>query len=364
MIRVLQIVDSMGYGGIQAFIMNVYRNIDTDSIQFDFLLHKKSNNSYEAEILTRGGRIYYVPPRNQGILKNVVALNDFFKKHREYSIVHMHESSLSYLTPLIVAKKYGVNKRIIHSHSSHILGRKINLALHKIGKKRIAFIATDYLACGRLAADWFFQNTKVDNKVRIINNGIDIGQFTYNEVVRNKVREELGVSDELLIGHVGRFNDVKNHSFLIDVFAEVLKLNRGCKLILVGDGTLRKQIEDKCRIEALDKKVIFTGTRTDVNELYQAMDCFVLPSLYEGFPVSLVECQAAGLPAVISDNITDEVVVKKNIIKKSLSSSPKEWAFSILANLNREPINDDLRSAGLDITDTVAKLTSVYLEKQ
>ena len=218
MIRVLQIVDNMNSGGIQSFIMNAYRHIDSNKIQFDFLLCKK-DPFYGKEIEELGGKLFYIPARNKGLLANRKALQAFFDDHKDYQIVHMHESSLSYLEPLMAAKKAGIQKRIIHSHSTRVMGSKVHILLHYINQKRINKIATDYLACGESAADWMYGNSSIRDRVRIIYNGIDVSKFEFNETLRNEIRRELCVEQQYVLGHAGRFEPVKNHSFLLDIFS-------------------------------------------------------------------------------------------------------------------------------------------------
>ena len=363
--RVLHVVNHMGIGGIQAFIMNLYRNIDKNEIQFDFLLHQEISESYIDEIQKLGGKVYYVPARNRGIRKNIDALNSFFKEHNEYSIIHMHESSLSYVMPLIVAKKYGVGKRIIHSHSTKSGGSKINKVLHYVNKYRIKNIATDYLACGELAAKWFYGSTNVASQCVIIKNGIDLDKFEFNPTVRMEKRCELGIqSDSFVVGHIGRFNDVKNHSFLIDVFCQLLKSKPNSFLCLAGDGSLKKAIEEKVERLGLSDNVLFLGNCRDVHRLLQAFDVVVMPSFYEGFPVTAVEAEANGVPIVLSDTITKEVQYKQNVLYCSLSDPIDIWVQTILSNQSRIIDNTTLRDNKLDIKNTVSELKNVYMSER
>ncbi len=360
MIRVLHIVDHMGQGGIQALIMNVYNFIDKEHIQFDFLLHHKLDSYYENQIDLLGGKMYYVPPRGEGIINNITTLNDFYDKHNEYRIVHMHESSLSYITPLTIAKKHKLEKRIIHAHSSSMTSRGINELLHRINKKRIGGIANYYLSCGELANKWFYDNTPTINKSRIIKNGIDVNQFSYCEKTRNEVRREFGLKDKFVVGHVGRFSPVKNHSFIVDIFNKLTCVRPDSILLLVGDGDQMNSIRQKVCQMGLSQKVIFAGTRKDIFRIYQAMDCFILPSLYEGFPVSAIEAQAAGLPCFISNSITKEVFLKKNVYEINIFDSPEIIAEKIAVEKEREIDNSILIDNGLDISHTVSELMGIY----
>lgn len=357
--RVLHIVDSMGMGGIQAFIMNVYRTINKEEYQFDFLLNRHIEDSYEKEISELGGNIYFVPSRRKGIIKNRKALNDFFMKQQDYVAVHMHESSLSYIEPLIQAKKHGYYT-IIHSHSTSVNNSIVHKMLHEINKRRIHRFADCYIACGNLAKKWMYGSTKEFSKAIVIRNGIDIKKYTYDEVIRKKYRKEFGLEDKYLIGHIGRFNKVKNHNFLIDIFVEVLKIRGDAVLMLVGDGTLKDEIVEKVNSLGINKKVLFLGTRNDVSKLLQAIDIVVLPSFYEGFPLTVVEAEAAGVPVIMSDKITDEVAIKSNVIKLSLRQTAFKWAEKICEHHDRLINNLRLFEEGLDITETTNELVQIY----
>lgn len=359
MYRVLHVVDSMGMGGIQSFIMNVYRTINKDEYQFDFLLNRHVENSYEKEITELGGSIYFVPSRHKGILKNRIALNDFFMNHPEYTTIHMHESSLSYIEPLIQAKKNG-RYAIIHSHSTGVNNSIIHRILHEINKKRIHKYADCCIACGGLAREWMYGHTKVFDQSIIITNGIDIKKYAYDNETREKYRKEFGLEGKYVIGHIGRFNRVKNHDFLIDIFSEVLKIRNEAVLMLVGDGDLRNEITEKVNNLGLNEKVLFLGARKDISSILQAIDVLVLPSFYEGFPVTVVEAEAAGVPVVMSDVITDEVMNKSNIIKSSLKASASKWAEKICEHHDRVIDNSSLYEVGLDITETTKKLIQIY----
>lgn len=357
--RVLQIVDSMEMGGIQAFIMNVYRSIDRDKIQFDFLVHHMTGGPFYQEIEAKGGKVYCLPARNEGVFKNKTALREFFNEHKEYRVVHMHESSLSYIEPLAAAKNAGVPIRIMHSHSTHILGSKIHFLLHMINSGKIDKIATHYLACGELAGVWMYGKSKVKDYT-VLYNGINLDSFKFNPEIRKQVRDEMAVEDALVIGHVGRFMQVKNHKFLVEIFKEILIKKPNSYLVLAGTGELLESTKDYCRTLEIIDRVKFLGVRKDVSRLVQAMDVMIMPSFYEGFPVTVVEAEAAGLPVIMSDTITDEVMIKSNIIKLSLKDSPSIWAEKICEHHDRIIDNSSLYEAGLDITETTKKLIQIY----
>ncbi|WP_459783700.1 glycosyltransferase family 1 protein [Alkalibacterium sp. s-m-22] len=354
----------MNRGGIETLLMNIYRKIDRTKVQFDFLLNSQEEDNYNDEIRSLGGRIYNVPARSQGVLKNRRALLRFYDEHKEYQIVHQHLSSLSYVEPLILAKKSGIQNRIIHSHNTKQSGSKIHYFMHKINQNRIKDIATHYFACSELAAKWLYPSNLFKNQDYIvINNAIDTNSFVFNNGFRESKRAELKInSDEVLLGHVGRFNLQKNHDFLIDIFKSYIESYKSGKLLLVGDGPLRSQIEEKVKELGLEKNVIFAGIRSDIPELLHAMDIFVMPSLHEGLPVTLVEAQSTGLPCVLSNTITEEVEVIDEIKWLSLNDNVNSWANEVhkLSSVVRRNTMDDMRKAGFDIISVAENLQEFY----
>lgn len=363
MIRVLQITDNMTMGGIQSFIMNVYRHIDRTKVQFDFLLHHKFKFAFDDEIISLGGKIYYLPARNDGFVKNKKALAAFFKEHRDYQIVHMHESSLSYIEPLMAAKRCGINQRIFHAHSTSIPKSLLHRMMHMWHKHSISKIATHYFACGEQALKWMYGGTEAESKATIVLNGVDLHRFLYNEQKRKTLRGNLGLSENcIVLGHVGRFNEVKNHNFLIEIMLEVSKLYPESRLILLGGGPLVGDIKAKVKMLGIEDLVLFLGIKQNVADYYQVMDVLVLPSFYEGFPVTLVEAQASGLPAILSNTISQEVAVNSNIIFLSLDISAREWANVVVEIANKRLDNVDvLLESQFDINNTVKQLMSVYI---
>lgn len=363
MIRILHILDGMSIGGgIQSFIMNLYRNIDRNNIQFDFLLHRRNAHSYEDEILKLGGKVYYIPGRKDGIIKNKKNLNDFFKTHKEYNIVHFHTSSLSYIEPLIAAKKNCIPTRIIHCHSSKINGKNktIHNLLHLKNKTKIHKIANVYIACGEKAKDWAYKNTKAYKKAIIIKNGINIKKYAYNEQLRKKTRKKLQITDKYVICHIGRFEAVKNHDFIINMFKEARKKNRNLMLMLIGNGSLYDSVKENAELIGVKENILFLGTRNDIPELLQAADVFILPSLYEGLPIAVIEASASGLPVILSENITNEVIVKNNIIKKPIDKGYGGWIDAINSNNKRIIDNSNLYRAGFDISYVIEKICNIY----
>ncbi|SFH07636.1 Glycosyltransferase involved in cell wall bisynthesis [Desulfotomaculum arcticum] len=368
MIRVLHIVSAMNRGGLEAFLMNVYRNIDRAKLQFDFMVHTEEKCAHDAEIHSLGGEIYSVPVRGKGIAANKQALNDFFAAHKEYKIIHQHASSLTYIEPLKAAKKHGVPVRIIHSHNTKQGGSRLHRYIHLVNRLFIKDYATDFFACSDLAAKWMYsvkQYHKGDFK--IICNGIEINKFVFNEATRKRVRDEFNIQNKFLVGHVGRFQPQKNHDFLIDIFKAIHEKDNNSVLMLIGEGELRLEILKKVEQLELKDAVIFTGIRSDVIDLLQAMDVFVFPSLHEGLPVALVESQAAGLMCMVSDVITKQVNITELVNNLELSRSADFWAKTIIekaGNYKRKDTSKLIKDGGFDIKVVAEELLRFYLGKE
>ncbi|MEH6891950.1 glycosyltransferase family 1 protein [Bacillus sp. JJ864] len=311
-LRILHVVVNMNRGGAETLIMNLYRNLDRSKVQFDFLTCKEG--VFDEEIVALGGKVHRVPyVTDVGHTGYIKTLDTFFSSHQEYKIVHSHMDKMSGFV-LRSAQKAGIPIRIAHSHSTSSEGG-IAAKLYKwYAGKFILPCATHLLACSNTAAQWLFAGRA--DMAKILKNGIEYEEFSFSPKIRKQVREELQLhQDTLVIGHVGRFAYPKNHSFLVDVFAQLLLLEPNCILILAGDGPLRLQMEKKVEELDLRDSVKFLGIRNDINRLLQAFDVFVFPSIYEGLPVTLIEAQGAGLPCIISDAVTKEVDLGMNLVE-------------------------------------------------
>lgn len=366
MIRVLHIVMGMDRGGIETLIMNIYRKVDRSKIQFDFLVHTKDRKSYDEEIEALGGRIYSVSARSEGILKNRRELIDFFSNHTEYKVVHQHVSSLTYIEPLKVAKKFNIPIRIIHGHSTQQGGHKIHKLIHYFNQLSIDKYATHLFACSNNAAKWMYSSYGLGNReYNIINNGIDPELFTYNFEIRERVRKEFRLSNKFVVGHIGRFSIPKNHEFILEVFHEIKKLEKNAILLLVGDGKLKNQIADKIDSKGISDSVIFTGIRSDTSALLNAMDIFLFPSLYEGLGIAAIEAQATGLKCFVSTKVPEEVAITNNISRIPLNKTALDWAKEILKLKNgyiRKSETQQVRAKGYDINGVALWLQELYLE--
>lgn len=360
MIRILMVVHEMNRGGIENFIMNLYRTVDKNKIQFDFVVHTQEKCAFDEEINELGGMIYHCPDyRVVNHFQYIAWWNKFFSEHKEYKIVHSNLDSSANIH-LRIAKKHNCIA-IAHSHNSND-----GVGLKGLVKSVLKFnfnSCCDYkFACSDKAARWLFGKNATD--IKIINNGINSEIYTYDNALRKKVLDEFAINDKFVIGSVARFNHQKNHQFIIDVFYEYKKNVPNAVLILVGDGDLKNEILEKTNKMNIDDSVIFTGVRSDIFELLNAFDLFIMPSFYEGLPVSVIEAQASGLKCLLSDTITKEVDITGNVEFMSLEKSPKEWAEKIVSMLPYERKNTQQKiiDAGYDIKSTAEWLTDFYIK--
>lgn len=360
-IRVLQILGIVANGGVEAVIMSYYRNIDKSKIQFDFVVHNDADENYIKEILLMGAKVYKVTPYNQNVFKFMYEIYHIIKSN-QYQIVHSNMNVLSGFA-LLPAYLAGAKVRILHNHTTDSKEEKLRSLIKRVLRPFAKLFANQYWACSKLAAEWMYgKNALTNGKVTIINNAINIEKFKFNKEKREQLRKELGIENCFVIGHVGRFVKTKNHEFLIDVFNEVLKQRNNAKLLLIGDGNLKSLIEAKVKNLGIEKAVIFLGVRNDVADLYNAMDVFVLPSLYEGLPVVGVEAQTNGLPFICSDRVTNEILLTDNIRLLSLQQYKTEWCDAIL-NAERKKIANkkDSLLKNFDIKSESKKLEALYL---
>ena len=359
MIRVLQVATYMGRGGLESMIMNYYRHIDREKVQFDFLVHRQERAAFDDEIESLGGRIYRLPRLVPWSKSYLSALNRFFEEHPEYKVVHVHQDCLSSVI-LKVAAQHNVPVRVAHSHSAN-QDKNLKYPIKLWYKRFISQYATNLFACGKDAGDWMFGGASY----QIINNAIDVAAYTYDPTKRQEMRRQLGLENDFTIGHVGRFNQPKNHPFLIDIFAALLKKEPNAVLLLAGGGEDMPIIQAKAQALGVAEHVRFLGVRSDVADLMQAMDVFVFPSLYEGLPVTMVEAQAAGLPCLISDKVPPECILTEGLVDvMPLSASPEAWAEKILAKraIPRTDRRAEIAAHGFDITTEAVKLQEFYLK--
>jgi glycosyltransferase involved in cell wall biosynthesis len=363
-IRILHVVVNMNRGGAETLIMNLYRNIDRSKVQFDFLTCNAG--VFDSEIKELGGTVHRIPYVNEvGHLGFIKSLNNFFSNHHDYTIVHSHLNKMSGLV-VRAAKKYGNRYCITHSHNTGGEGSLLAKGYKWYSGLYIPSHSDFTFACSQSAAKWLFGSNS--NNAKLLNNGIEPETFSYSPDVRTIKRKELGINDQLVIGHVGRFTKQKNHKFLIEVFAEFVKKRPESTLLLCGDGVLRKDIEKRVNELNIQEKVKFLGVRSDIHQLLQAFDLFLFPSLHEGLPVTLIEAQAAGIPCFISDEITNEVDLGLDLMKFLKLTNIELWVNE-LENFKVDKMERDiskfkmLRDRGYDIKYTAEWLQDFYLSK-
>lgn len=363
-IRVLHVIGIMNRGGAESMLMNIYRNIDCTKVQFDFVENSFEPAAYDEEITALGGKIYRCPHHvGRNHLQYVHWWKNFFREHRdEYKIIHGHLGSTAAIY-LKIAKKYGLFT-IAHSHSAS-KGIGVSGVLYSMMSYPTRNIADQFFACSvqagisrygkRIGAD--------SNKCKLLKNAIDINQFTFDQDIRNQYRHKFEVNEKLVIGHVGRFVDVKNHTYLIDVFSKMHKRDKNAVLYLVGDGPLRPDMENKVRKLGLENSVYFLGVRKDIANLMQMFDVFVLPSLYEGLPVTLIEAQTAALPCVCSTVVTRDVNITGLCSFIDIKNQDiDEWCSTIrkVANGERKDTSKQITEAGYNIKETSIWLQNYY----
>lgn len=357
-VRILHVVPNMNSGGLENLIMNLYRNIDRSKIQFDFLVHYQKKGIFDDEIEKLGGKIYRFTFReDNNIIKYIRDLNKFFKEHTEYKIVHGHMASLGYIY-LGIAKKYKVPVRIAHSHGTSYL-KTLKGYVKFITFKFAKYKSNVNFACSTEAGQYLFGKKR---KFEFIPNAIDMQKFEYNKKIREEVRRKLGIDDKIVIGNVGRFNLQKNHKFIIDIFNGVRKKKKEVILLLVGDGELHKDIEKQIQQLGIEEDVKLLGVRKDTNELYQAMDIFLMPSLFEGLPLAGVEAQASNLKCFFSNTITREVQISNNIEFLSLELKAEQWADIIIKNFNYDRKNVKITNRNFDIKNLAKQMEKRYIE--
>lgn len=371
-LRVLVLDTVMDRGGAETMMMNYLRHFDRSKVTYDFLVNRDYRAAYEDEIEVLGGRIYRMCPMYpQYFGRYKREFRNFLEQHTEYRIIHSNLEERSYF-PLRIAAEKGIPVRIAHAHNRPV-GFNLKSIFREYFCMRLPKYVTHMFVCGTEAGDWLYGEK---NRGRVIQqrNAIDTSAYRYDAAIATQVREEFGVTDSgtFVLGHVGRFFPQKNHTFLIDIFAEVHKRHPNSVLWLVGGGelndALKNQIKAKVDDLGLSGAVEFLGVRGDVNRLLQGMDSFILPSLYEGLPVTMIEAQASGLPCTISDRVPEQCDVTGNVQIIGLNATPAEWAKRILdqhaeyAGTNRTEGTDKVTKAGFDIKANAEWLQRFYVD--
>lgn len=358
-IRILHVCQRMEAAGLQSFIMNIYRNIDKTKVQFDFLVHYKEKQFYDNEIEQLGGRVFKLSVREDyNIIKYWRELNNFFKTNN-YDIVHGHMDTLGAVY-LLAAKRNGIKVRIAHAHTDYVQSgiKKIpRLAMISLFKRNANYL----FACSKQSGKFMYKQSDF----MIYRNAIDVDKYAYNQITRANVRERLGIKDCIVLGHVGRFNEVKNHDFIFTLLKKLIPQIPNIKLLLIGGGELESHINKRISELNLKDYVIVLKNRSDVEKLYQAMDLFLLPSLFEGIPLVGVEAQSSGLPCLFSDRVNKEVSVTNNAFFLSIDNGTEVWEKKIIdicRNYVRMDQTNEVKNKGYDSKNVARQLEQFYLE--
>lgn len=339
-------------GGMESVIINYYRRMN--KIKFDFLTNC-DYIAYEDEIKERGSYIYKITARSKNIFRYYKDIISFFKTHaKKYDAIWFNSCSLANIDYLIFAKIYGIKKRIVHCHSSSNLDSFIRGLVHYFNRLLLVFFATDYFTCSSQANKWFYtKNIIKNNTIKVVSNAIDTEKFKYDSTVRKKYRNDFNLDRNIVVGNVARLNKVKNHTFLLEIFDELLKIDDKFRLVLVGDGEEKDNLLNKAKTLDINDNILFLGERNDIEKLLQMFDFFVFPSLHEGLSVSLVEAQCCGLKVFASSDVisSETKMVDDNYCSISLQESPKYWAHEIYSNLNyyRKNVSSLIKNNGFDI---------------
>ncbi|QGH33852.1 glycosyltransferase [Gracilibacillus salitolerans] len=362
-LRILHVVESMNQSEVGTMIMNVYRNLDRSKVQFDFLTNEEGD--YDGEIHQLGGFIYRIPSINEAGMRDYQkALRQFFKGHRFYIVMHSHIDQMS-VFPLKAAKRTGIPVRVAHSHNTKDNATGMIKILKEIAGSLIPIYATDFFASSPEAADWLFKRKA--KQVEMMFKGIEIDRFYYSRSLREQGRQELNITDnEFVIGHIGRFAPQKNYDYLIELFVGFRRRIPQSKLVLIGDGPLRAQIEGKIKQYRVQDYVIFLGAKPDTEKWMQVFDLFIFPSLHEGLPLTLVEAQGAGLPIIASDSISKEVDLGAGLVQFIPLDNKNKWLeamYEAYDHTYRNPIEPEiLFKKGYDVKQVAQQTEQKYLQ--
>ena len=363
-IRVLHVLSTLVPGGVQSVILGYADSLKNSDVIFDYVVQGDGNHEIERKVENNGSIIYKLTSLSKHPIRFAKELYKLLKQHPEYQIVHVHLNYLNFL-PLFISSKAGVTVRISHSHSDRITKAILVKFIRVVIRSFIVFYATDLWACSDGSYQWLY-NKKLKNKY-ILRNAIDDKRFLFNLNSRTAYRNELSIADEFLCVCVGTLSKIKNQTYLLDVFKQ-LASDRKYKLIIVGEGVCRNELSDKICEIGLDDSVKLLGRRLDIPQLLSASDCFLLPSLTEGLPLSVIEAQVNGLPCIVSSNVTQDIKLSENVTFLNIGSdSINDWASKIKSldsnKYNRENNNiDAIKESGYLISVESGKLYSKYKE--
>ncbi|MCM1262266.1 MAG: glycosyltransferase [Butyrivibrio sp.] len=352
-IRALHIVGAMYPGGMENFIMNLYEKIDREKIQFDIAVHARKPNDYIEKINQMGGKTYELPRLTRKPIQNLVQLYRIVKDN-QYKIVIRHTAN-ALVTPQLLAARIGGAYTICHSHSE----QDSQKLLHKLGRLLMGAAVSARFACSVKAGQWMYGK----RNFQIIHNAINIKKFMYSAEASGKVREEFNLGQCRVYGYIANLIPSKNHMYLLKIFKEISRLDADARFFCLGDGLLRQEIETEIKRLELEDKVFLTGIRKDVENFTSCFDVLIFPSIYEGLPLTLIEAQAAGLPCLVSDTVTKDIVVTQDLVKyESIEKEPKIWAQAAVMMGNdsdRSCQYEAIANAGYDI-ETLAQWYENY----
>lgn len=360
MIRVLHIGLTSNYGGVENFVINLYRNLNSENFQFDFLALANEKMAFEDEIIKMGGNVYHIIETRKSGKRSIIDGISFFKLH-SFDIIHMHRNHLGDLDYLWMAKYFSNAKRIIHAHTTNYitpLSKPVRF-MESINKFSLDKISTNLIACSNEAGNWMFNN----KKFTVIPNSIRLEDFKFDIEAREYYRNKLQLRDnQILLGHIGSFFKVKNQELLIKLMPNLLTYNDNYRLILIGEGLEKTRLENLVANLKLEKYVCFAGKQSDIKGYLSAMDIFLFPSKFEGMPLTLIEAQANGLPIIVSSQVSDEIKVAENVFSLPIDNID-EWVSNII-NVDKHRVDNlpVLFENGFDISSTSNKIENYYNE--
>ena len=368
-IRVLHVLGTTNLGGAESRIMELYRCIDRNQVQFDFLIHTREDGHYSEEIRSLGGHIYSLPRfKFFNMAEYRKAIHTFFKEHTEFSVVQGHMTSTAAIYLPIAKQEYGRRSMPLIT-AAHARSAGVDKGLKGIATRILRFPLknrADYLfTCSKEAGIAAYGTRAVrEGRVWTIPNAIDAQRFSFQQKVRDEIRSELGIQNKFVIGHVGRFGFMKNHTYLVDIFAKICETRKDAVLVMIGQGELEETIREKVKSLGLEDRAYFLGNRYDVEKYYQAFDYFVFPSTFEGLPGSVAEAQAAGLHCLVSDKVTREVALTDLVAYRSIEENPGLWAEEILGNAQAALVREDTREViaqkGFDVRSQAVQMAEFY----
>lgn len=358
-IKVLHVQLTENFGGIESLLTNVYANIDRSKYQFDFIVTAKK--PYQKKLTDLGGNVFLLPSIKQTV-SYIKAFNEILNNN--YDIVHFHKNSAANIIPILIVKNHPTHPKIIvHSHNTFpSIQNKVLVRLHRINRIFLSRMADKKIACSNAAANWMFG--KKDN-VQIINNGIDIKRFTFSDIDRRTIRNKYNIKKiDFVVGAVGRFTKQKNYKMTIDIFNEVRKLRKDSKLMIIGDGYLKRDLVKQVHQLGLEDDVLFLGLQLNVSPYLSAMDAFLMPSIYEGLGIAAVEAQSEGLPTYISNRFPKEINLTTLVRRFSLKQSPRNIANLIIDGIKQNNRSEktamEIEKSNYSLTSTVQSLANLY----